>query len=371
VWDRLWLNARIATFERPSRFGAIDGPAAIGVAQGRIAWIGRQRDLPGAPEALANEVLDADGRWITPGLIDCHSHLIYAGNRAGEFARRLEGASYEDIARAGGGIAATVAATRAADADTLYRASRKRLDAVRAEGVTTIEIKSGYGLDTATELRMLDVATRLGADGGVRVVRTFLGAHAVAPGFDGTADDYIDMVCDEMLPHVADAGLAEAVDAFCETIAFSNAQVTRVFKAASARGLAVKLHADQLSDSGGAALAAGFGALSADHLEYASEAGIKAMAVATDCNPGSAPVTSLLLMLNMACTLFGLTAEEALAGVTRNAARALGLADVCGTLALSKAADFVLWDIDNPVELCYRIGFNPCAGIVIAGVPVS
>ena len=406
MWDRLWLNARIATFEGPSPFGAIDGRAAIGVAQGRIAWIGPQRDLPGAPEVLADDVLDADGRWITPGLIDCHTHLVYAGNRAGEFARRLEGASYEEIARAGGGIAATVAATRAADAEALYRTSRRRLDALRAEGVTTIEIKSGYGLETATEMRMLEVATRLGQESGVRVVRTFLGAHAVAPGFDGTADDYIDMVCERMLPTVAAAGLAEAADAFCETIAFSSPQVARVFEAAADHGLKVKLHADQLSDSGGAALAAGFGALSADHLEYASEAGIEAMAaagtvavllpgafymlgethkppidamrrhrlamaIATDCNPGSAPVTSLLLMLNMACTLFGLTVEEALAGVTRNAARALGLADVCGTLALGKAADFVLWDIDDPVELCYRIGFNPCAGIVIAGVPVS
>jgi len=406
MWDRLWLNARIATCAGAAPFGAIEGAAAIGVKDGRIAWLGPMSKLPGRADALAREVHDAGGRWITPGLIDCHTHLVHAGNRAREFALRLEGASYEEIARAGGGIAATVAATRGADADALYRASRRRLDALRAEGVTTIEIKSGYGLETATEARMLDVATRLGADAGVRIQRTFLGAHAIPPGFDGTADDYIDLVCEEMLPAMAEAGLAEAVDAFCETIAFSPDQVARVFEAARSHGLAVKLHADQLSDSGGAALAARFGALSADHLEYASEEGIAAMAaagtvavllpgafymlgetrkppvdamrrhglaiaVATDCNPGSAPVTSLLLMLNMACVLFGLTAEEALAGVTRHAARALGLGEVCGTLEVGKAADFVIWDIDDPVELCYRLGYNPCAGIVIAGAPVA
>ncbi|NNG05627.1 MAG: imidazolonepropionase [Inquilinus sp.] len=404
MWDALWLEAHLATMDPAvgdDDYGTLrDG--AVGVADGRIAWVGRRADLPGEPAALARQVHRAGGRWITPGLIDCHTHLVYGGDRAAEFALRLKGASYEEIARAGGGILSTVAATRAADAEALYAAARRRLDTLRAEGVTTVEIKSGYGLDVETELKMLRVAGRLGAETGMRVRRSFLGAHALPPEFKGDGDGYIDLVCRQMLPLVAVEKLADAVDAFGEKIAFSPRQVARVFEAATELGLPVKLHADQLSDQGGGALAAEYRALSADHLEYLSEAGAKAMAaagtvavllpgafyflgetrrppidllrrhgvpmaVATDCNPGSSPATSLLLMLNMACTLFRLTAEEALAGVTRNAAAALGLEDECGRLAPGLAADFVLWDIAVPAELSYRISFNPCAGIVRAG----
>ncbi len=405
MWDALWTNARLATMDADDGYGTVaDG--ALAVERGRIAWVGPRADLPDRPEQLARQVHDADGRWITPGLIDCHTHLVYGGDRAAEFALRLEGATYEEIARAGGGIVSTVAATRAADEDTLSASAGRRLAALRAEGVTTIEIKSGYGLDSATEAKMLRVAGRLAERSGVRVRRTFLGAHALPPEFKDDDDGFIDLVCAEMLPLVAAEGLADAVDAFGETIAFTPAQVARVFDAARDHGLPVKLHADQLSDQGGGALAARYRGLSADHLEYASEDSVRAMAdagtvavllpgayyflgetrrppidafrstgvaiaIATDSNPGSAPVTSLLLMLNMACTLFRLTPAEALAGVTRHAAAALGLADECGRLAPGLAADFVLWDIDDPAELAYRIGFNPCAGVVQAGEPVA
>ena len=406
MWDALWLNAHLATMAPEAGgeggYHAIrDG--ALAVEAGRIAWVGRGAELSGAPQGLARAVPDCGGRWITPGLIDCHTHLVHGGDRAREFALRLNGASYEEIARAGGGILSTVAATRAADEEQLYRSARRRLDALRREGVTTIEVKSGYGLDLDTEMRMLRVAGRLGAETGLRVRRTYLGAHAVPPEYTEDADGYLDLVCRQVLPHIVAEGLADAVDAFGETIAFTPRQVARVFEAATELGLPVKLHADQLSDQGGGALAASFEALSADHLEYLSEAGAKAMAaagtvavllpgafyvlgetrrppvdllrrhgvamaVATDCNPGSAPVTSLLLMLNMACTLFRLTPEEALAGATRNAAAALGLSRECGRLAPGLAADFVLWDVAVPAELAYRIGFNPCAGIVRGGV---
>ena len=408
MWDALWLDAHLATMDPATGddgYGTLrDG--ALGVADGRIAWVGRRADLPGEPAALARQVHRAVGRWITPGLIDCHTHLVHGGDRANEFALRLKGASYEEIARAGGGILSTVTATRAADEDALYRTARRRLDALRAEGVTTIEIKSGYGLDVETEMKMLRVAGRLGTETGMRVRRSFLGAHALPPEFKGDGDAYIDLVCRQMLPLVVSEKLADAVDAFGEKIAFSPRQVARVFEAAGELGLPVKLHADQLSDQGGGALAADFEALSADHLEYLSEAGAKAMAaagtvavllpgafyflgetrrppvellrrhgvpmaVATDCNPGSSPVTSVLLMLNMACTLFRMTPEEALAGVTRNAASALGLEQECGRLAPGLAADFALWDIAVPAELAYRIGFNPCAEIVQGGDAVT
>jgi len=401
MWDAIWLNGRLATLSGGAPYGAIED-GAVAVADGRIAWVGPRAELPGAPETLARNVHDLEGRWLTPGLIDCHTHLVYGGDRAAEFEQRLKGASYAEIAEAGGGIVSTVAATRAASEDDLLCAARPRLDALLAEGVTTVEIKSGYGLDLENELKQLRVARALGAALPVTVKTTFLGAHALPPEFAERAEDYIDAVV-VMLPEIAASGLADAVDAFCETIGFSPEQTARVFEAAGAQGLPVKLHADQLSDLGGAALAARYGALSADHLEFTGAEGVAAMAaagtvavilpgafyalretqvppvaafraagvpiaLATDCNPGSAPVTSLLLMLNMGCTLFRLTPEEALAGVTRHAATALGLGATHGTLAPGKAADFAIWNIERPAELAYRIGFNPLAYAVKSGV---
>ena len=371
--------------------------ALVAVSGGRIAWIGARVQAPrftssdggGAPPAY-----DAAGGWLTPGLIDAHTHLVYAGDRAHEFELRLEGASYSDIARAGGGIMSTVTATRRADEATLAAESGRRLARLLAEGVTTVEIKSGYGLDAPTELRMLRVARALGARHPVRVVTTLLAAHALPPEYAGRPDDYIDAIVDDWLPRAADQGLADAVDAFCEGIAFSPAQCARVFEAARAAGLPVKLHADQLSDLGGAALAARHGALSADHLEWTTDAGVQAMAaagtvamllpgafyalretrlppvgalrargvpiaIATDCNPGSSPLQSPLLAMNMACTLFRLTPTEALAGFTRNAARALGLLRETGTLEVGKRADLALWDVKRPAELAYAMGAAP------------
>ena len=402
-WDSLWTNARLATMTAGgAAYGAVE-QAALGVKDGRIAWAGPMADMQGVS---AGEVHDAGGRWITPGLIDCHSHIVYGGDRAAEFELRLQGASYSEIARAGGGIVSTVAATRAADEDALYASAAGRLADLLAEGVTTTEIKSGYGLDLETEARMLRVARRLGEALPVTVRTSFLGAHAVPPEFEGRSADYIDFVCDEVLPAIHGEGLADAVDGFCETIGFTAEQTEQVFAAARALGLPVRLHAEQLSDQGGAALAARYGALSADHLEYLSDAGIAALAeagtvavllpgafyylgeakpppldalraasvplaIATDCNPGSSPVTSILLMLNMACSLFGMTPEEALAGITRNAARALGLADSHGTLEAGKAADFVLWDIERPAELSYRLGANPIHMVMKGGCIVG
>jgi imidazolonepropionase len=406
LWDSVWVDARIATMGAHAAvpYGAIDD-GAIAIREGHIAWVGERRALPaGAPDD--SRVQSAGGRWITPGLVDCHTHLVYAGDRAREFEMRLNGVSYEEIARQGGGIVSTVKATRQASEDALIECSRPRLHALIAEGVTTVEIKSGYGLDLDTELRMLRAARRLGEVEPVDVVTSFLGAHALPPEYAGRADDYIDFVCGEVLPEVAAARLADAVDAFCEGIGFTPEQTQRVFEAARKHALPVKLHAEQLSDLGGAALAARFEALSADHLEYVSEASVKEMArhrsvavllpgafyflgetrlppielfrrhgvpmaVATDSNPGSSPVCSLLLMLNMACTLFRMTPEEALAGVTRNAATALAIGDSAGTIEAGKRADFVIWDIDHPAELAYRVGFNPCHDIVRRGVPLG
>jgi imidazolonepropionase len=398
AFDLIITGAHLATMCGETPYGAIrDG--AVGVKGETIAWVGAERDLP--RDVSAHRSLHAHGAWATPGLIDCHTHLVYAGNRVDEFEARLNGATYAEIARAGGGIKATVKATRAASDDELVAASRPRLAALAEEGVTTVEIKSGYGLDTANECRQLRAARRVAAEIGIDVRTTLLAAHAVPSEFDGRADDYVDLVCGEIIPAAVKDGLADAVDAFCETIGFTQAQTRRVFAAARAHGLRVKLHADQLSDAGGAALTAEFGALSADHLEYTSDAGVAAMAragvvavllpgafhalretqvppiaamrsrgvpmaVATDCNPGTSPSTSLPLMLNMACTLFRLTPEEALAGVTRHAARALGLRDR-GTLAAGQRADIALWDIVLPAELCYWIGGNRCRGIVRAG----
>ena len=406
VWDSLWTNTRIATMAPAGDdpYGAI-GDGAIAVADGNIAWIGPAVELDRV-QAQGVPAHDAGGAWITPGLIDCHTHIVYGGNRAAEFEQRLNGATYEEVARAGGGIVSTVRATRQASVDALVESALPRVRAILGEGVTTIEIKSGYGLDTATERRMLQAARRIPDHSPVDVETTFLGAHALPPEFSGDADGYIDLVCREMIPAVAEAGEADAVDAFCETIGFTRDQTERVFRAARDHGLPVKLHAEQLSDLGGAALVADYGGLSADHLEYAGEDGVRAlaeagtvavllpgafyylretqvppidlfraygvgMALSTDCNPGSSPVTSLLLMLNMACTLFRMTPAEALAGVTREAARALGLQDRIGTLEPGKAADFALWDIGSPGELAYPAGFNPCRAVVKNGAVVA
>jgi imidazolonepropionase len=400
--DAAWLNARIATMRAGGApYGEI-GDGVIAVDGDRIAWVGPRSEWKGT----ARVEHDARRAWITPGLVDCHTHLVYAGDRAGEFEQRLKGATYEEIARAGGGIVSTVRATRAASEDELAAAGGRRLRGLLAEGVTVVEIKSGYGLDIDAEARTLRAARRLGKDAPVTVRTTYLGAHAIPAEYKGRADDYIAFVCDEALPAIAAEGLADAVDAFCETIAFSAAQTERVFASARALGLPVKLHADQLTDMGGAALAARHGALSADHLEFTNEQGVRemasagtvavllpgafyflrekqlppvaafrrhgvAMALATDCNPGSSPLTSLLLVLNMACTLFRLTPEEALAGVTRCGAQALGMQATHGTLEAGKQADFVLWDVASPAELAYAIGANPRIATVQAGRAVS
>lgn len=387
--DRLWRNTRLATLAGADLGLVPDGLVAS--RDGRIVYAG---PADAAPAFAAAEVIDCEGRWITPGLIDCHTHLVYGGDRAHEFELRLAGADYEAIAAAGGGIVSTVRATRAASEDALLATAAARADHLIAEGVTTIEVKSGYGLDTGTECRVLRAARRLGEVRPVRIVTTFLGAHALPPEANGDRDSYIARVCDEMLPEVARLGLADAVDAFCERIAFSPEQTARVFTAAQALGLPVKLHADQLSSLGGAELAARFHALSADHLEHTSDAGAAAMAaagtvavllpgafytlrdtqvppidafrrygtkvaIATDSNPGTSPLTSILLAMNMAATLFRLRIDECLAGVTREAARALGRLDEIGTLEAGKACDLAIWNIDHPNQLVYRLGFNP------------
>ncbi|NCN85380.1 MAG: imidazolonepropionase [Sphingomonadales bacterium] len=388
--DTIWDNARLMTLACDADSLLIIERGLIAAKAGRIVYAGPRGD---APELNASQTIDCEDRLVTPGLIDCHTHLVYAGSRAVEWENRLAGASYEDIARAGGGILSTMNATRAAGETELMAQSRPRLDALIAEGVTTVEIKSGYGLDLATERRMLQVARSLGTACDVNVRTTFLGAHALPPEYAGRADDYIDLVIEEMLPQLAAEGLVDAVDAFCEGIGFTPDQTERVFEAAGRLGLPKKLHAEQLSNLHGAALAARHNALSADHLEYLDADGIAAMAqsgtvatllpgafyftreqklppvaelrkadvpiaIATDCNPGTSPLTSLLLAMNMAATLFRLTVAECLAGTTRNAARALGLPDV-GTLAPGKWADLAVWNVGEPAELVYRMGSNP------------
>ena len=391
--DTVWLNARLATLiEGRPGLGVLES-GAVAARNGRIAFVGPQQDLPAAWRNDAG-VVDCEGRWITPALIDCHTHLVYGGNRAHEFELRLKGATYEQIAREGGGILSTVRATRAASEDELMASALKRLDALLAEGVGTVEVKSGYGLDLATERKSLRVARRLGEKREVTICATFLGAHALPPEFADKRSAYVDYVADTMIPALNSEGLIDAVDGFCERIAFTPDEIARVFAAARRAGLPVKLHADQLSNSGAAALAAKFSALSADHLEYADGDGLAAMAsagvvavllpgayyvlkerqappvelmrkhrvdmaVATDSNPGTSPMTSLLLALNMAATLFGLTVDECLAGATRNAARGLGVASETGTLEAGKWADLAIWDIERPAELVYRLGFNP------------
>ncbi|OEZ85684.1 imidazolonepropionase [Janthinobacterium sp. SUN098] len=395
-WDMVIHNVHLATMEHG--YGELLD-AAIAVKDGRIAWFGPGDELPASGAVLH----DGQGCWLTPGLIDCHTHIVHAGNRSDEFEARLNGASYEDISRAGGGIMSTVRATRAASDDELLRQSLPRVLALLAEGVTTLEIKSGYGLDADSEAKMLRVARRIGQELPVTVRTTFLGAHALPPEYAGQADAYIELLCAQMLPRLAGDGLVDAVDAFCERIGFTPAQTETVFEAAQALGLPVKLHAEQLSDLGGAALVARYGGLSADHLEFLSDEGIAAMArhgtvavllpgayyflrevqqppisdlraagvpmaVSTDCNPGTSPMTSLLLAMNMACTLWRLTPQEALAGVTCHAARALGLQQETGSLAVGKRADFALWRIARPADLAYALGLNPCAGVVHGGV---
>jgi imidazolonepropionase len=403
---KLWTHCNVATLQADTAVGAPAQPyglvddAALVVEGATVLWVGPRAQLPPQLEARCTQRFDAGGALITPGLIDCHTHLVYGGDRAAEFELRLNGASYEDIARSGGGITSTVQATRAATPEALTTQSTRRLTQLMAEGVTTVEIKSGYGLALEHERKCLQVARGLGQRHAVDIRTTFLGAHALPPEFSGRGDDYIDEVL-RMLPALHGEGLVDAVDAFCERIAFSPAQTARVFAAARALGLPVKLHAEQLSDSGGAAMAAGFAATSCDHLEWLSDAGAAAMAAAgsvavllpgafyflretklppvellrrhgvpiaisTDSNPGSSPCTSLLLMLNMACTLFRLTPEEALAGVTRVAAQALGLTDR-GVLAPGMRADFVLWDVQRPAQLAYALGANPAIQTIFNG----
>ncbi|HUD93853.1 imidazolonepropionase [Sphingobium sp.] len=394
--DTIWKSARLAAMAGSS-LGIVER-GLIAAKDGMIIHAGPQDD---APALEADRVVDCGNRWITPGLIDCHTHLIHGGNRAQEFEMRLDGASYEEIARAGGGILSTMRATRAASEDALVASALPRLDALIAEGVTTVEVKSGYGLDRDSEIRMLRAARRLGAERPVDIAATFLGAHALPPEFAGDADGYIATLCDDLLPEIAALGLADAVDAFCEGIGFTPEQTDRMFAAAARHGLPVKLHAEQLSNLHGAALAARHGALSADHLEHLDETGVAAMAasgtvatllpgayyfvretklppvdalraagvpiaLATDCNPGTSPLTSLLLTMNMGATLFRLTVAECLAGVTRNAARALGMADR-GTLEPGKRCDLAIWDVERPAELVYRMGYKPLHARIWSG----
>jgi len=407
-WSRILIDAHLASFSpEMSRapYGAVED-GALGIdGEGRIAFAGPGDGLPGAPEELAREVVSLRGAWVTPGLVDCHTHVVFGGSRVAEFERRLEGASYREVAAAGGGILSTVRATRAASTDALVDASRPRLDRLLAEGVTTVEIKSGYGLETEAELRMLRAARRLGEVCPVEVRTTFLGAHALPPERRDDRAGYVEMVCQEMLPAASREGLVDAVDAFLESIAFDREEVTAVFAAARALGVPVKLHADQLSDGGGAELAAAHGALSADHLEYTSPDGVAALAragtvavllpgaflvlretqqppvpglrdhrvpiaLATDVNPGSSPLLSPLLTMALGCTLFRLTPEEALGGMTREGARALGLLDDRGTLDVGKRADLAVWDVGSPAELAYWMGAAPLRARYLAGEPV-
>ena len=399
MWDCLITDCHVATMvPQPGNPLGLFPNAAIGIDGGRIVRVGKRTELAGF---RAKEVVALGGAWVTPGLVDCHTHLVFGGTRAAEHAMRRAGASYEEIAKAGGGIASTVAATKAASADQLRDQSRRRLAALMAGGVTTVEIKSGYGLDTASEMRMLNTAIAIGRDQPVRIVPTLLAAHALPLGAD--RDDYVKMVVEEMIPAVAKAGLATSVDAFCEGIAFTPAEIERVFTAARANGLPVRLHAEQLSNQHGAALAAKYKALSADHLEHLDAAGAKAMAaagtvavllpgafyalqetrkppvqmlrdaavpiaIATDCNPGTSPLLNPQLVMNMACTLFGLTPEEAIAGMTINAARALGLAHEIGSIEAGKAADLCAWRVDDLAELSYWIGMPGPERRIFAGL---
>ncbi|MEC8324643.1 MAG: imidazolonepropionase [Pseudomonadota bacterium] len=396
-FDLVITNVHIATMDSAidDAYGTVLN-AALGIKNGKIAWCGNAADFPEF-DSLQTPVVNGHGKWITPSLIDCHTHIVCAGNRANEFEMRLNGASYQEIAAQGGGIISTVKATREADHESLFVSAKDRLNALLNEGVTTVEIKSGYGLDLDSEIKMLEVAEQLNQHHPIDVQKTFLGAHALPPEYKDKADDYITLVCDEMMPKVAELNLADAVDAFCEGVGFSNEQTRRVFDAAKKHNLPVKLHAEQLSNLKGAQLVAEYNGLSADHIEFLDEAGVVAMAqantvavllpgafyflretqlppiellrkhkvamaIATDFNPGTSPICSVQLMLNMACTLFRLTPAESLAGVTVNAARALGLTDR-GVIKVGLNADFVLWDIDSPAQLSYQYGVNPLKGL--------
>ena len=394
--DRIFTNARLATMAGPDGYGAVEN-GAIAVREGRIAWVGAASDAPDC-----EDIIDLDGRWVTPALVDCHTHIVFAGDRSLEYERRLAGESYESISKSGGGIASTVNAVRACGAADLAALTLSRLDPLISEGLGTIEIKSGYGLNFESELNMLKAIRSLGLVTGLRVQSTLLAAHAIPPEYAGKADDYIDEVCLPLVREAAREGLADAVDAYCEKIAFSPAQTRRVFDAAREAGLAIKLHADQLSDTGGAALAAEYNALSADHLEYTSEAGVAAMAkagsvavllpgafymlretrlppmdalrkagvpmaLATDANPGTSPVLSLLTIANMGCTLFGMTVAEALAGITREGARALGLHHEIGTIEAGNRCDLAVWEVDNLAQLVQWVGARPLHGRVLSG----
>ncbi len=401
-WTTLLINGRLARMaDSTADYDTVE-TGAVAVAGEHIAWVGTMAQLPTKALESTPEVVDCQGQLVSPGLIDCHTHIVYGGNRAREFEMRLNGASYEEIARAGGGINSTVRDTRKASEEVLYAQAASRIKRLMGEGVTGIEIKSGYGLSAVDEARMLKVARQLGRDLPIDVYTTFLGAHALPPEYAGEPDNYIDYLCGTMLPQVAEQALADAVDAFCEHIGFSPAQVRRVFEAAATHQLPVKLHAEQLSNLRGAVLAARHNALSVDHLEYLDPEDVPVLArhgtvavllpgafyclgetklppvdalrqhavpiaLATDSNPGSSPVTSLLLMLSMGCTLFGLTPAEALAGVTRNGARALGALAHSGTLEAGKRANLALWDVQEPAELAYRVGDNPCTGVMYRG----
>ena len=403
-WQTLWLNINLATMTQSSADYGVITQGALAISDGKIAWLGKEADLPTYDKKRIN-VINGQGQWLTPGLIDCHTHLVYGGNRANEFEMRLQGKSYQEIAKAGGGIVSTVQATRAATEAELLASALPRLTALHQQGVTTVEIKSGYGLDLNNEVKMLTVAKQLAKALPVTIKRTFLGAHALPLEYKDDADGYITLVCDEMIPVIAKQQLADTVDVFCENIGFNLAQTERVFAAAKQHGLNIKVHAEQLSDLGGTELAAKFKALSSDHIEYLSEAGVKAMqaaemsavllpgafyflretqqppiellrkhnvamAIATDANPGSSPICSLQLMLNMACTLFRLTPSEALAGVTCNAAKALGLSSSKGQLAVGFDADIAVWNITQPAQLCYQFGVNPLTALVQNGKQV-
>ncbi|MDP7591734.1 MAG: imidazolonepropionase [Litorilituus sp.] len=400
-WQTLWLNIHLATMTNGGEnYGEIRD-AALAISEGKIAWFGKQSELPEYDSSKV-EVIDGQGKWLTPGLIDCHTHLVYGGNRANEFEMRLQGKSYQEIAEAGGGIVSTVKATRLASKAELLASALPRLTALHQQGVTTVEIKSGYGLDIENEIKMLEVAGELAKQLPVTVKRTFLGAHALPVEYKDDANAYIKLVCDEMIPTIAKQKLADTVDVFCENIGFDLTQTEKVFIAAKQHGFAIKAHAEQLSDLGGSELAAKYKALSSDHVEFLSEAGVKAMsaanmtavllpgafyflretqlppiellrkhkvamAIATDANPGSSPICSLLLMLNMACTIFRLTPSEALAGVTSQAAKALGISKQKGQLAIGLDADIAVWNITQPAELCYQFGVNPLSALIKKG----
>ncbi|MFB1015755.1 MAG: imidazolonepropionase [Alteromonadaceae bacterium] len=403
-WQTLWINIHLATMTDGGKsYGAIE-EGALAVSEGKIAWLGKEKNLPVFDKRRV-QVIDGQGQWLTPGLIDCHTHLVYGGNRANEFEMRLQGKSYQEISQAGGGIVSTVKATRAASEAELLSSALPRLMALHQEGVTSLEVKSGYGLDTITEIKMLKVASELAKKLPVTIKRTFLGAHALPIEYTDQADAYIDLVCDEMIPKIAVAQLADAVDVFCEGIGFDLKQTERIFAAAQSNGLSIKVHAEQLSNLGGTELAAKYQALSSDHLEFLSVDGIKAMAkadmtavllpgafyflretqlppidalrqagvaiaIATDVNPGSSPICSLQLMLNMACTLFKLTPAEAIAGITCHGAKALGLSASKGQLKVGFDADLACWRIKQPAELCYQFGVNPLSSLFKAGLQV-